>query len=276
MRPMMERIDYAVQYVCKKAEEKGGTLGGEEERIDVPLYEYSVLDCWGDFWDNPGGVMKVGGSDEVDEYPVDVVPRGNFAISSLVAGEQEEEGGAAQTNDGSVRICLVGHSAGGWISRAYLSDRAYGGKAYGGTKFVHSLVTLGTPHGNAPGPAFKGIEWCNRETLPIRGLAVGATGSPGDSSGKLTRNAYSFCDPTGTGDGSDVDGDGLTPIESALSMEGKDVTKITLDGVTHYPWSDAGIWGDLFAPDLSKEHREGKPWYGDDDIVDQWVGFLSK
>jgi len=45
--------------------------------------------------------------------------------------------------------------AGGWIARAYLSDREYGGKIYNGKELVHSIITLGSPHGNAPGPAFK-------------------------------------------------------------------------------------------------------------------------
>jgi len=265
MRPMLERIDYAVRYVCSEMS-KNPTLGGET--INIPPYGYSLMDCYTDFMLNPGGALKVGGSDEVDEYPTDVEPRGDFTLP----GENDND-----DTEGSVRICLIGHSAGGWISRVYLSDRSYGGKVYGGTKYVHSLVTLGTPHGNAPGPAFKGIEWCNREPLPIRGLAVAGVGSPGDSSGKLTQNAYAFCDPDGTGDGSEYDGDGLTPVFSSLFMEGDDVEKITLDGVTHYPWSDAGIWGDLFAPELAEEHRKGKPWYGDDDIVDQWVEpFLSR
>jgi len=32
-------------------------------------------------------------------------------------------------------------SAGGWISRVYLSSSDYGGKSYDGSEYIHSLVT---------------------------------------------------------------------------------------------------------------------------------------
>ena len=90
---------------------------------------------------------------------------------------------------------------------------------------MHSLVTLGTPHSNAPGPAFKGIKWINREPLPscVKGLAIGSIGSPGHSSGDLTRNAYAFCVGDENLDGSTLDGDGLTTTESSTSLNGKQV-----------------------------------------------------
>lgn len=40
----------------------------------------------------------------------------------------------------------VAHSAGGWISRLYLSTAVYDGRAYNGARFVSTLVTLGSPH----------------------------------------------------------------------------------------------------------------------------------
>lgn len=40
----------------------------------------------------------------------------------------------------------MAHSAGGWISRLYLSTAAYDGRAYNGARFVSTLVTLGSPH----------------------------------------------------------------------------------------------------------------------------------
>lgn len=250
IRPILERIEYTVKHVS-------AAISSHSE-IVVPPFKYTFLDCFLDFIDNPGGVYKVGGSDEVDEYPTDVSPRGTFP---------------QPTTQPEAKIALIGHSAGGFISRCYLSERPFGGKAYNGTKFVHSLVTLGTPHQNIPGFAFKAVEWANREPLPVRGLAVGATGSPGDVSGELTKNSYTFC--TGL-DGSQFDGDGFTTTASALAMEGAHVEKLVLDGVTHYPWSDAGVWGHLLTPDLAKEHKAGKPWYGDEEIVDQWYNFLLK
>ena len=46
-----------------------------------------------------------------------------------------------------------------------------------------------------------------------------------------------------------------------------------LDGCTHFPWSDV-FGGEQFAPELAKEHREGKPWYGSDSALDQWADWL--
>mmetsp|Transcript_11054 Transcript_11054/g.13931 ORF Transcript_11054/g.13931 Transcript_11054/m.13931 type:complete len:345 (-) Transcript_11054:884-1918(-) len=250
MKPMLERIDHTVRHLTAS----GGDVNA------VPDFEYSIQDCIGDFRDNPGGVLEVGGSAEVDLYP-DVTPRGRFPVPF---------------EDAKGRVALIGHSAGGWIARAYLSDRSYGGKVYNGKEMIHSLVTLGSPHGNAPGAAFKGVEWVNREAVPsnVRALAVSGSGYRGDSSGQLTQNAYSFCCNKGT-DGTGYDGDGLTPIHSALAMEGAET--LVLDGrVTHFPWSEV-FGGDIFAPDLAKIHKEEKaPWYGSDFALDQWVGWLEQ
>ncbi|KAL7550732.1 hypothetical protein ACHAWF_013938 [Thalassiosira exigua] len=269
MRPMLERIDFAVRHLAAVAPEVAGGLGDyealtkeslersleetsirteekadqgrEKERKDpqilIPKFSYNLLDLYADFRNNPGGVFEVGGSAEVDDYPL-WTPRGSFPAAPEPAG----------------RVALIGHSAGGWICRAYLSDRDYGGKVYRGTEVVHSLITLGSPHGNAPGPAFKGVEWVNREILDasggdgVRALAVGGTGYKGDSSGQLTQNAYAFCCPRGS-DGTTYDGDGVTPIESALAMKEcmPHADTLVLDDVGHFCWSDV-FGGEQLAP----------------------------
>ena len=45
-------------------------------------------------------------------------------------------------------VCVVGHSAGGWLARLWMGDAPYGknGKTYGGAARVQTLLTLGTPH----------------------------------------------------------------------------------------------------------------------------------
>ena len=53
------------------------------------------------------GVASVGGSAEPDEYPL-VEPRGTFATAPEPKG----------------RIAIIGHSAGGFYSRIYMSDRS--------------------------------------------------------------------------------------------------------------------------------------------------------
>ncbi len=250
----MERIDFTVRHLTAN----GGDVNA------VPDFEYNMIDCWKDFGDNPGGVMEVGGSAEVDEFPKDIEPRGKFVMPS----KDEAKG----------RIALVGHSAGGWISRVYLSHRDYGGKAYCGSELVHSLVTLGTPQGNAPGAAFRSIDWVNREEIPknVRALAVAGKGFKGDSSGTFTQNAYAFCCGKGS-DGSMYDGDGVTPLESSLAMEGETCEKLVLDGtVGHFPWSDV-FGGSFIAPELTKLHeQERTPWYGSDEALDQWVRWLKQ
>lgn len=252
MRPMLERIDHTVRHLSAS--------GGDPSA--VPDIKYGLGDCWADFWSNPGGVFRVGGSVEPDEYPV-IEPRGYFPpLSGNPQG----------------KVALIGHSAGGWISRVYLSDRQYGGKAYDGTSLIHSLVTLGSPHGDAPGDAFRGVAWVNRAdeqaSLPSRGvrcLAVAATGSPGGApdAGQLTQNAYAFC--IEGSDGSDVDGDGITPTQSALALQ--DAETVVIDGATHFPWGDV-FGGDVFAPEMTEKYQKGKPWYGSIEVLDQWAPWL--
>lgn len=251
-RPILERIDFTVRHLCAN----GGDVNA------IPNFEYSLLDCWNDFRDNPGGVLEAGGSAEVDLFPKDVVPRGTFGIPF---------------DDAKGKIAIIGHSAGGWISRVYLSNRDYGGRVYNGSQMVHSLVTLGSPHGNAPGAAFRSVDWVNQEDIPstTRALAVAGKGFKGDSSGQFTQNAYAFCCNKGS-DGTIYDGDGVTPVESALAMEGERCEKMVLDGtVTHFPWSDV-FGGNFFAPDLAKIHKEERTaWYGSSETVDQWVDWLK-
>lgn len=283
MRPMLERIDFTVRHLAAVSGNLGDfertTAEGLEKSIEdalqkedktstqtnnpqllIPNFSYNPIDCYSDFRSNPGGVLEVGGSAEVDNYPL-WKPKGNFPIASEPMG----------------RVALIGHSAGGWICRAYLSDRDYGGKRYNGKELVHSIITLGSPHGNAPGPAFKGVEWVNREIMDsneVRALAVGGTGYKGDSSGSLTQGAYSFCCPDGS-DGTSYDGDGVTPIESALAMKDyvPHADTLVIDDVGHFCWSDV-FGGDIVAPELTNFHAEGRPWYGDDHVIEKWASWL--
>jgi hypothetical protein len=258
VRPILERIDFAVRHVTA-ANTAVSSLDPLLEKMPPPLpsYSYSLPDLWYDFWNNPGGIQKVGGSDLVDEYPI-VEPRGHFPMP---------------TDAPKGKIALIGHSAGGWIARIYLSQRSYGGRIYDGSRYVHSLVTLGTPHKEAPGPAFEGIRWCNREIVPnVQSLAVGGTGFRANDWGALTKSSYAFCSYDGT-DGSEYDGDGVTPIESALGMAGADT--IAVPNCTHFCWSDVA-GSQLVAPELTQDHAHGRHWYGDPDILDQWITWLDR
>lgn len=123
----------------------------DDPQLLIPNFSYNIFDLIQDFIYNPGGVLEVGGSAKVDKYPI-YIPKDSFP-----APESPPMG----------KVALIGHSAGGWICRAYISNRDYGGRSYNGHELIHSLMTLGLPHGNAPGPAFKGVEWVNRNNTDI-------------------------------------------------------------------------------------------------------------
>jgi len=288
MRPMLERIDFTVRHLAGGAANledfERNILEGLDEpwketilqqcdsnknsqrstnpQLLIPNFSYDFLDCCQDLWNNPLGVPEFGDSAKVDEYP-SWNPKGSFPPAPEPTG----------------KVALIGHSAGGWISRAYLSKRNYGGKSYAGHRLVHSLITLGSPHGNAPGPAFKGVEWVNSEIMDsgsgVRALAVGGTGYGGDSSGHLTKSSYAFCCEAGS-DGSVHNGDGVTPIQSALTMKEyvPHAETLVLDDVGHMCWSDV-FCGETVAPELTKSHQEGRPWYGDESVIEKWAGFLQ-
>ena len=198
VRPILERIAYAVDYAST----------AEAVEVEAPFPSYSPSDLWFDFRETPGGVLEVGGSSDPDRFP-DVAPRGGFRDD--VDGRE----GARKRRCG-----LVGHSAAGWISRIYLSSRPYGGKAYGGASKVDRLVTLGSPHTATEGVAFANVAWANAEgdEPPVRSLAVAGAGFAGAEASSFTRDSYAFCGV----DAADVDGDGVTPLRSALAFPGSE------------------------------------------------------
>ena len=250
VRPVLDRIDSAVRHVAAMG--AAAEAHTADDTLAVPAVEYSLADLVGDFRENPGGVMSVGGSTWPDDYPL-VEPRGSYAPASEPAGS----------------VAIIGCSAGGYMARVYLASRPYGGKAYGGQELVHTLVTLGTPHLAGQGVPFENVRWANGEPLAahVRALAVGATGTPNE---EALAGAYAFCDPSGNG-GEGLDGDGVTTSDSAVALPGAE-TKL-LPGVTHYPWSAAPL-ADVIAPSLTRAFRGGKPWYGSEAALDGWVPWL--
>jgi len=251
MRPILERIDHTVRHLAALGPD---SASDPQQPSTVPPFKYSLLDLVADFRNNPGGVLEVGGSAEPDEFTL-WEPRGDFP-----ALEEPAKG----------RVTLIGHSAGGWISRLYLSERAYGGKAYRGSELVHSLVTLGSPHGEAEGVAFANVAWAARDPLPpsTRCLAVAASGNKGDSSGDFTARAYEFCVPPGCAV-EELDGDGVTPVESALAVPGAE--QLVLEEVTHAPGYPSFV-----APELAREYNAGKDWYGSERQLAKWVPWLMQ
>jgi hypothetical protein len=293
-RPILERIDWTVQHLIAN---NGNVTAFHEKSLrgKKKFWTYTFHDAWIDFQYNPGGVLRVGGSDQVDEYPI-VEPRGIFPLPdskklfvTMTTSKGKDKDGTTKktpvTKKKKKKIALIGHSAGGWISRIYLSSREYGGRAYKGTDHVHSLITLGTPHATACHPAFNGIEWCNREEVTpaddgsvkhekvlVPTLVVGGGGYKGDEWGPLTQNAYSFCCPRSS-NGTSYEGDGLTPRFSSLGLPGAE--RLELDDVAHFCWSDV-FGGSIVAPELSAAYQQGRPWYGSDSIVPKWANWLIR
>jgi len=107
----------------------------------------------------------------------------------------------------------------------------------------------------------------------VRALAVGGIGYRGKTSA-TARASYSFCSPEKT-DGSEHDGDGITPIQSALGMK-KFVPHsdtLTLKDVTHFCWDEVPL-GNIVAPELTSKDRQPRNdrlWYGDESVVQKWI-----
>ena len=122
---MLERIDFTVRHLAAVAgnlsdfdretlesldesqfTESNGLVVPKESRnvvatdnpqLLIPEFDYNIFDLYQDFRNNPGGVLKVGGSAEVEEYPL-WTPKGTFK----------------EATDPMGKVALIGHSAGGW------------------------------------------------------------------------------------------------------------------------------------------------------------------
>lgn len=161
------------------------------------------------------------------------------------------------------KVNLIGHSAGGWISRIYLGEKPYLGRsavapisAWEAYRFVATLVTLGTPHisqerwtrwnldfvnDNYPG-AFYNSQVCY---VCVAGKSIFGQRQRGSW---LAYSSYRLT----CGEGN-CWGDGITPI-AAAHLEGAD--NLILEGVKHSPK----------APGI---------WYGSPQVIPSWVSYLE-
>src|ERR671910_3347688 len=122
----------------------------------------------------------------------------------------------ALLENGSDKVVLVGHSAGGILARIYVGgDPPYGGRRYSGHRRVSHLITLGTPH-NAPSRRSLAPLAEANELFPgalhenIRYLCVAGAAADGSSSRRVRKRYERFVD-----DGR-VKGDGEVPVQPAL------------------------------------------------------------
>jgi len=152
------------------------------------------------------------------------------------------------------KATLVGHSAGGLLSRMYLGPKPFRGRAYRGLDYVDHLITLGSPHyiqhhslhyGWIPGWLEK--HYPDAYFPQVRYKSIAGKLIYGTRHGTW-REHFAYGLYLGLIGYGKAWGDGLVPITSAL-LRGS--SQVILDGVSHY----AGFGG---------------PWYGEEDIIPLW------
>ena len=158
-------------------------------------------------------------------------------------------------------INLVGHSAGGWISRIYIGEAAYNIHSSdrqrttprAARSHVTKLVTLGTPHTSQERWTRKNLDFVN-QTYPgafyddIDYICIVGKAVKGTEGGWFTANSYRLT----SGDES-AWGDGIVPV-SAAHLAG--AQNVTLPEVYHSP-------------------SPGRLWYGSKLVAEDWSQWLA-
>jgi triacylglycerol esterase/lipase EstA (alpha/beta hydrolase family) len=163
---------------------------------------------------------------------------------------------------GVSQLNLIGHSAGGWISRIYLGEKPYTIHGdvledvglWNAHPCVHTLITLGTPHVSVERWTRKNLDFVKIHYPGAFHSQVRYVCVAGKSVfGKRrfgTWLAYKSYELTiGKGDSW---GDGITPVEAA-HLDG--AQNLVLDGVWHSP-------------------RSPGKWYGSPDVLPAWSEYL--
>jgi pimeloyl-ACP methyl ester carboxylesterase len=186
------------------------------------------------------------------------------------------------SSSNSNKVVLVGHSAGGWLARAFLGQHQFKSNPLDNNEdapneAIAAVITLGTPH--SPPPARSkvkdmtggALKWVN-ETWPgayyassgVKYITVGSRAVVGDrKAGRQTLPGYSFGSYRQVlGRGHKVEGDAVVPLKSAL-LDGAE--HVILDDVLH-SMSRLGTF--------EEEAGNGVTWYGSDSIVDHWLSPL--
>lgn len=159
------------------------------------------------------------------------------------------------------QINLIGHSAGGWISRIYLGEKPYLGRGevkpsvWKAHPQVSTLITLGTPHvsqerwtrwnldfvnNNYPGAFYPDVRY-----VCVAGKSIFGERRRGSW---LAYSSYNLTCGQGN-----CWGDGITPI-TAAHLAGAE--NLVVEGVKHSPKA-AGLW------------------YGSPQIIPSWVSYLK-
>jgi len=168
---------------------------------------------------------------------------------------------AAQVSQGAP-VLVVGHSAGGMSARLLTSPVPFEGRRLNASGRIGAIVTLGTPHVvSDEGPAGQRVgaraaSFANREVpgawfAPRVGyLAIGSRALVGRPSGtRRERRLWGLYQGlVADSDATEIEGDGLIPLRSAL-LPG--APSLVLDDADH------GI-------------TPGRDWYGSARFLDRW------
>jgi pimeloyl-ACP methyl ester carboxylesterase len=149
----------------------------------------------------------------------------------------------ARRETGSTQVDLIGHSAGGRVARAYLTDIAWHGRRYSGHRATANLITLGTAHSTSEIWVKQFADQLEQEApgafcQDVRYRAVAGRSVIGRRFGSLEEMlAYRSYDVSfGRGD---LIGDGIVPTD-ACYLAGAD--NLILEGVRHAPYNAPTSW----------------------------------
>jgi len=162
------------------------------------------------------------------------------------------------------QINLIGHSAGGWISRIYLGEEPYCGQAWQAHTQVSTLVTLGTPHYSQERWTTRNLNFVNTNYSgafypDVRYVCVAGKTIYGERSRQWAK-WFSYKSYELTLGKGECWGDGVTPVEAAL-LEGAE--NLVLEGVMHSPKVTRG------GASLSQV------WYGSPEPLKAWSAYLA-
>ena len=159
------------------------------------------------------------------------------------------------------KVTLVGHSAGGWLSRIYLGEKPYcvhpndvDDGAWSARDRVATLITLGTPHTSLERWTRKNLDFVNLSYpgafySDVRYVCVAGKAVYGDR----WRSWLAFSSYKLTCGQGNTWGDGITPIEAA-HLNGAE--NLILDGAMHSP-------------------RGNRVWYGSPGLLERWTPYLA-
>jgi PGAP1-like protein len=216
------------------------------------------------------------------------------------------------THGPDTNVCLVGHSMGGWVARAYLGGLATTSTAiarHAPTR-ISSLITLGTPH-SCPSTALvdqtRGLlaaicaaPSCTpqalmepqqeassstlvRDTKPENRLEITCVGSDTVTSRIVTTNIEELVATASylplTGQIQDVVGDGIVPLDLAFLEPPARRVVLTKCALTNYPIRHAhviptpwNLWNGA-APSIGLD-AETIPSYVSPGVVPQWASYI--